>query len=104
MILIYYIVQGQNVYSIYIWLTNLSFGLLSTLAPSWLLTRSPLAGAVSGFICVYWVSRFFIQIFYFDRSAAPGGIIFKLAEASLTLLFIYLSVIYGAAAYFNLSS
>ena len=37
-------------YAGYIWGTNLCFGLISTLAPGWLLDGSPLAAAVTAFI------------------------------------------------------
>src|ERR1700736_1222662 len=57
-------------YAAYIWATNLCFGLLSALAPHWLLDRSPLAGAVTGFITAYWGGRLVIQFTYFDRSDA----------------------------------
>lgn len=89
------------VYSAYIWTTNLSFGLLSVFAPEWLLTESPLAGAVSGFIALYWASRFFIQIFYFGRKDLPAQALFKLGDLALTLLFVFLSLVYAIAAYFN---
>jgi hypothetical protein len=89
------------VYSVYIWATNLSFGLLSAFAPDWLLAKTPLAGAVAGFIALYWISRFLIQIFYFDRSDVPQKPFFKLAEAALTGLFIFLSIVYSLTMYFN---
>ena len=41
-------------YAGYIWATNLAFGLVSAFAPGWLLDRTPLAGAVCGFIATYW--------------------------------------------------
>lgn len=92
------------VYSAYIWSTNLSFGLLSVLAPDWLLNKSPLAAAVAGFIALYWSSRFLIQIFYFDRSSVPRKLFFILAELALSVLFIFLSLAYGTVAYFNFGS
>ncbi len=95
--------QIFRVYSVYIWGTNLAFGLLSALRPSWLLQKNPLAAAVCGFICLYWTARVFIQIFYFDRSQIPKRPIFKAAEVSLLLLFLFLSLSYGAALYFQLT-
>lgn len=89
------------VYSAYIWSTNLCFGLLSVFAPEWLLNKTPLAGAVAGFIAFYWTSRLLIQIFYFDRSRVPKKVIFLMGELALTTLFIFLSLVYGAAVYFN---
>jgi hypothetical protein len=89
-------------YAGYIWVTNLSFGLLSTFAPDSLLNRSPLAAAVSAFMGLYWAARLVIQFAYFDRRDAPRGTIFRLAEAALVGLFIYLACVYGTAFAFNL--
>ncbi len=88
-------------YAIYIWCTNLSFGLVS-LRPDWLLDRSPLAACVTGFIAAYWTGRVGIQFFYFDRSDAPQGRHVKLAEAVLVTLFVYLTIVYGLALLSNL--
>jgi hypothetical protein len=85
-------------YAGYIWATNLSFGLLSALAPQWLLDRTPLAGVVCGFIAAYWGARLVIQLVYFDRSDAPPGLWVKAAEAALVGLFVFLTAVYSAAA------
>ena len=82
-------------YAAYIWATNVCFGLLSTFAPDWLLDRSPLARAVGGYITAYWGARLLIQFFYFDRTAAPPGAIFKFGEVLLVTLFIFLTAVYG---------
>ena len=88
-------------YAAYIWFTNLCFGLVSALAPHWLLDRSPLAGAVTAFIAAYWGARVLIQFFYFDRSDAPSGALVRLAEVALVGLFVYLTGVYAWAAVFN---
>ena len=88
-------------YALYIWCTNLAFGLVS-LRPGWLLDRSPLAACVTGFITAYWVGRVLIQFFYFDRSDAPPGRLVRLAEVALVGLFVYLSLTYAAALLLNL--
>lgn len=89
-------------YAAYIWGTNLAFGLVSALAPAWLLDRSPLAGAVTAFIALYWGARVLIQFLYFDRQDAPPGRLVRVAEAGLVSLFLYLTLVYGAATVFNL--
>jgi hypothetical protein len=85
-------------YAAYIWTTNLCFGLLSALTPSWLLDPTPLAGAVSTYIAAYWGARLAIQFLYFDRGSAPKGRIFVLAEVALVILFLSLTLIYGSVA------
>lgn len=88
-------------YAIYIWATNLSFGLVS-LRPAWLLDGSPLAACVTGFIAAYWVGRLLIQFLYFDRSDAPQGLHVRLAEVALVTLFVFLAVVYAVALLLNL--
>jgi hypothetical protein len=88
-------------YAIYIWFTNLAFGLVS-LRPNWLLDRSPLAACLTGFITAYWSGRVLIQFFYFDRADAPTGSRIQFAEIVLVGLFIYLSLVYTASVLFNL--
>lgn len=86
------------VYAAYIWGTNLAFGLVSALAPAWLLDGSGLASAVLGFIAVYWGARVVLQFAYFDlASARPPGTLSRVAEGVLDVLFIWLTVLYGAA-------
>lgn len=85
-------------YAAYIWCANVSFGLLSTFAPSWLLDGSPLAGAVAGFIALYWGARVVIQFAYFDRADFQTGPGVRLAEAALVALFVYLALVYGSVA------
>jgi hypothetical protein len=89
-------------YAGYIWATNLSFALISILAPESLVDGSPLAGSVTGFIALYWGARVVIQFTWFDRSDAPEGTIYRLAEVVLVSLFVFFTVTYGYAAVLNL--
>lgn len=88
-------------YAVYIWSINLAFGLVS-LKPAWLLDGSPLAACVTGLMAAYWIGRVLIQFFYFDRTDAPSGLHVKLAEIALVGLFVYLSLTYAGAVWFNL--
>lgn len=90
-------------YAGYIFSTNLSFGILSILGPSWLIDGSPLASAVTIFITLYWAARIIIQFTYFDRTDAPKGLIFSLGEFALVSLFLSLTLIYGYAVFINTS-
>jgi hypothetical protein len=82
-------------YAGYIWGTNVCFGLLSTLAPTLILERAPLARIVSGYITLYWGARVLLQFVYFDRSDAPPGVVYRFGEAALVALFLFLTAIYG---------
>ena len=88
-----------SVYACYILVTNVCFGLLSFFAPRWLLDDCPLARAVSGYVALYWGARLTIQFTVLDRSAAPPGWFFKVAEAALVGLFFALTLVYGSVAW-----
>jgi hypothetical protein len=89
-------------YAGYIWVTNLCFGLLSALAPQWLLDASPLAGVVTAYMAAYWGARLLIQFTVLDRRDAPPGRHVRLAEAALVTLFVFLTLVYTSAAVVNL--
>jgi hypothetical protein len=91
------------IYAGYILGFHVAFGLLSLLAPGWLLDGSRLAAAVSGFIATYWSVRLALQFTYLDRSDAPQGPWFSAAEAALVSLFVFLSATYTCALVTNLS-
>ena len=82
-------------YAAYIWVTNIGFGLLSVLGADQLLTAAPLARALCAFAAAWWGARLGVQFFYFDRSATPPGAIYRLAEAALVALFIFLTGVYA---------
>ena len=88
-------------YAGYILGTNLCFGLLSVFHTEVLTNGSPLAGYVCLFIALYWMVRIAVQFFYFDRPSAPKGFIYDLGEISLVALFIFFTLVYGYAVYFN---
>jgi len=90
-------------YAAYIWTAHICFGLLSALAPDSLLDGSLLATAVCGFICAWWGARLSLQIFAFDRSVRPPGVIYVLAEIALVATFVLCTGTYGVAAWRNFS-
>jgi len=90
------------IYAGYILGFHVAFGALSVLAPGWLIDGSGLATAVTGFIATYWGVRLALQFLYLDRSDAPLGTRFRLAEAALVALFVFLTAVYGAAFMDNL--
>jgi hypothetical protein len=88
-------------YASYIWTAHLCFGLLSTFGARLLVDRTPLAGAVTAFIAGWWAVRLVLQFTYFDRTAAPPGVLFRLAEPALVTLFVALAAVYGTVAFVN---
>lgn len=91
-------------YAGYILVTNLCFGLVSVFATKALIDKSVLATAVTGFICLYWLSRIAIQFFYFDRKNFPNGKTLLAGEILLVALFVFLTMVYGYSFYLNLKS
>ena len=89
------------IYAAYIFVINLSFGILSLFAYRELTSGSKLAAVITGFITVYWILRVAIQFFYFDRSDFPTGKWHKAGEIVLVSVFIFLSVVYSWAFYLN---
>ena len=90
------------VYSLYIWCTNLCFGLISAFGAPLLLDGSPLAAYVTGFIFGYWMLRMIVQWLYFDISELPQNAFNTAARWLLEVLFIGLILVYGAALVYNI--
>ena len=90
------------VYSLYIWSTNLCFGLISAFGAHLLLDGSPLAACVCGFIFGYWLLRMIIQWTYFDISELPQSLFNTAARWILEVLFIGLAAVYGGALIWNI--
>jgi|SRR4030095_563277 len=88
-------------YSAYILVINFSFGIVSVFGSYELLNHSFLAKSISLFIGVYWLTRIGIQFFYFDKSEAPKGFLFTLGEIALIGLFIFFTITYLIAFFFN---
>lgn len=85
------------VYAGYILATNLAFALVSILLGNELTSGSVLARSLCVFIGLYWSARVLIQFALF-HSAAPPGAWFRVAEAALCGLFLFLAAAYLAAA------
>lgn len=90
-------------YAVYIFIINFCFGIFSVFGSAELLNGSFLASSLSLFICIYWLGRIIVQFFYFDRSEAPKGVIYAVAEVALISLFALFTVSYGAAFFLNIS-
>mmetsp|Transcript_167939 Transcript_167939/g.322480 ORF Transcript_167939/g.322480 Transcript_167939/m.322480 type:complete len:531 (+) Transcript_167939:62-1654(+) len=84
------------VYSGYILMINLFFGLISTFAAETILEVGFLPSVIAGFIFLYWFARLMIAIFVFDLSFLdrPHEIV---GRVGIELLFTLLPVIYGIA-------
>src|SRR5688572_8709567 len=76
-------------YAAYILVINFSFGIVSVFGSYELLNHSFLAKSITLFISIYWLTRIGIQLFYFDMSEAPKGLLYTLGEIALIGLFVF---------------
>jgi hypothetical protein len=90
-------------YATYIWAAHVCFGAVSTFGAPLLVDGTPLAGLVTAFMAAWWTARLILQFTYFDRTAAPPGWMFKLAEPALVTLFVSLAAVYATVAAVNLT-
>jgi len=90
-------------YAAYILVINICFGLISIFGTDELLNHSFLAQSITLFIGLYWFTRIGIQFFYFDKTNAPKGSIFILAEIALIALFVLFAAVYLIAFLYNRS-
>lgn len=88
-------------YSVYIFATNVWFGIISMCMPEELCNQSGLAIAVTAFTALYWWGRVGIQFSFGKAGGRPSGLIFTLAEIALWLLFLALALVYTLAALYN---
>lgn len=92
------------VYAAYILFTHVAFGLLSLLGAPHLVSGSALAGAVTGFVTLWWGARLALQFTYFDHQGFPAGPWYRAGEIALVALFVFLTLVYGTAFVGNLRS
>jgi len=88
-------------YSVYIFATNIWFGLISVCIPRQLAGASPLALATTIFIALYWWGRVAVQFRFGRAPGRPAGLFFTLGEIVLWLLFLALAAVYTLAACHN---
>lgn len=81
----------------YVWAAHVAFALVSMLDARALVSPSPLAAPVSGFLMMWWGVRLVAQFAWVDRRSAPDGAFAKLAEVALVALFASLTFVYAAA-------
>lgn len=90
-------------YSVYIFGTNIWFGVVSILYAEELVSGSGLATSLTVFITLYWLVRVLVQFIFGKAEGRPIGWFFTFAEWGLWLLFLALTLVYGYAAALNLS-
>jgi hypothetical protein len=87
------------VHGLFIVLTIIGFGMLTSFFSTDLAAGTPLARAVCGFIAFFWSARLFIQFFVFDAKPFLKNAFFKIGYHSLTLVFVYQAVVLSWVAF-----
>lgn len=83
------------VYSAYIKMIGIAFGLVSILGRDEMLGTSFLAKSINLFIVIYWTGRLGLGFIYYDRSTLTG--IAKLSDRTLNVLIVFFIVVHGMA-------
>ncbi len=86
------------VHGAFIVMVIIGFGTLTLLNTAALASGTPLARTLCGFIAVFWGVRLSLQIVLFDATPYLTAWWLKLGERGLTVVFTYLTIVYGAAA------
>ena len=89
-------------YAGYVLMSHVFFAVLTLGFRDWLLSATPAAAAMSGFILLWWLIRVWLQFFGFDLSEVMESRANRFAKHLLTLLFVYLVVVFGATLGWNL--
>jgi hypothetical protein len=85
------------VYGVFISLVIAGFGSLSLLHAEALAGGLPLARSVCAFIAIFWLARLVVQFFVFDARPLFRRRVLKYGYHGLTVVFVYLVVVYGLA-------
>lgn len=89
-------------YAIYILASHTFFAVLALGFRDWLLSGTSAAAAMSGFICLWWSVRVYLQFFGFDLAEVEDTKMNRLAKHLLTLLFLYLMIFFAIILWWNL--
>ena len=86
------------VYGVFIVMVIIGFGTLTLAFAPTLASGSPLARGFCAFVAIFWTARLAVQFFVFDLRPYLTKAWLRWGSHALTLVFVYVSVIYGAAA------
>ena len=87
------------VHGAFIVLVIIGFGVLSIVLAGDLASGTPLARGMCLFISLFWSARLIVQFFVFDAKPYLKTTLLKAGYHGLTVVFIYITVIYGLAVF-----
>jgi hypothetical protein len=82
--------------------TIIAFGVISVTLPGALVRGGELGLALTAFIALFWLCRLLVQLFYFQAEKHLTHWILRVGYRGLTVLFLFFTVVYFAAAWANL--
>lgn len=89
-------------YAVYVFASHCLFAILTLGFRDWLLSGTPAAAVMSGFMCMWWTVRVYLQFFGFDLSEVKDTRLNRIAKHLLTLLFLYLMIFFAILLWWNL--
>lgn len=89
-------------YGHYIQGLNFSFGLIALIIPGELISRTPLALALTGLIGAYWIGKVATQIAYYPMYEIPKKALFKIGSYGMNGLFVFFALLYFGITIYNL--
>ena len=95
--------QVVLVHGAFIVLLIIGFGVITLLGSAELLQGSTLGVTVAGFIGLFWLGRLLVQLFYYRPGSLLAPFRRRLGYGALTVLFVYFTVVYLAAAVVSLN-
>jgi hypothetical protein len=87
------------VHGAFIVLVIIGFGVLSVVLAGDLASGSPLARGMCLFISLFWAARLVVQFLVFDAKPYLKTTLLKAGYHGLTIVFIYITLIYALAAF-----
>ena len=87
------------VHGAFIVLVIIGFGVLSVVLAGDLAGGTPVARGLCLFISLFWAARLIVQFFVFDATPYLKTTLLKAGYHGLTVVFIYITVIYALAAF-----
>lgn len=86
------------VYGVFIVLTIIGLGTLTLVNARAMAAGDPVARTLAAFIAVFWGARLIVQLFVFDTRPYLTNLWLKLGYHLLTVAFIFLTLVFTAAA------
>ena len=86
------------VYGAFIVMVIIAFATVTFMHVNAMIEREPVARSLCAFIAIFWGGRLFVQFAVFDARPFLTNSFYRIGYHTLTILFAFLTVVYGKAA------